>query len=80
MQNFTDIARQFIEKNGAVQVRDAAMLEKVLGELLEDKYQRAELGRNALLVVSENIGATGQDGGNDPRKAKEPRKFTSCRP
>ncbi len=33
------------------------MLEKVLGELLVDKYQRAELGRNALLVVSENIGA-----------------------
>jgi 3-deoxy-D-manno-octulosonic-acid transferase len=57
MQNFQDIARQFIEKNGAVQVRDAAMLEKVLGELLVDKYQRAELGRNALLVVSENVGA-----------------------
>jgi len=58
MQNFTDIARLFMEKDGAVQVRDAAMLEKVLGELLEDKYQRAELGRNALLVVSENHGAT----------------------
>ena len=57
MQNFKDVARLFIEKNGAVQVRDAVMLEKVLGELLVDKYQRAELGRNALLVVSENIGA-----------------------
>lgn len=57
MQNFGDVARQFLEKNGAVQVRDAAMLEKVLGELLEDKYQRAEMGRNALLVVSENLGA-----------------------
>jgi len=57
MQNFADIARQFIEKNGAVQVRDARMLEKVLGELLEDQYQRAELGRNALMVVAENRGA-----------------------
>ncbi|HTV43238.1 MAG TPA: 3-deoxy-D-manno-octulosonic acid transferase [Candidatus Sulfotelmatobacter sp.] len=57
MQNFADIAPEFVEKNGAVQVRDAAMLEKVLGELLEDKYQRAELGRNALLVVSQNQGA-----------------------
>ncbi len=57
MQNFTDVARNFVEKNGAVQVQDAAMLEKVLGELLQDKYQRAELGRNALHVVSENLGA-----------------------
>ena len=57
MQNFEDIARQFVEKSGAVQVRDAAALEKVLGELFEDQYQRAELGRNALLVISENLGA-----------------------
>ena len=57
MQNFADIAPEFVEKNGAVQVRDAAMLESVLRELLEDEYQRAELGRNALLVVSENLGA-----------------------
>ncbi len=58
MQNFTDIVRLFMEKSGVVQVRDAQMLEKVLGELLVDQYQRAELGRNALLVVSENQGAT----------------------
>jgi 3-deoxy-D-manno-octulosonic-acid transferase len=57
MENFKDIARKFVEKSGAVQVRDAKMLEKVLGELLADKYQRAELGRNALMVVSENLGA-----------------------
>lgn len=59
MQNFAEIARKFVEKNGAVQVRDAASLEKVLGELLADKYQRVELGRNALMVVSENLGAMG---------------------
>lgn len=58
MQNFQDIARLFTEKNGAVQVGDVAMLEKVLGDLLIDKYQRAELGRNALQVISENLGAT----------------------
>ena len=57
MDNFTEIARQFVEKSGAVQVRDAKMLEKVLRELLADQFQRAELGRNALLVVSENLGA-----------------------
>lgn len=58
MQNFKDIARLFVEKGAAVQVPDTQALEKVLGELLEDQYQRAELGRNALLVVSENVGAT----------------------
>lgn len=57
MGNFADISRKFVEKSGAVQVRDAKMLEQVLGELLADKYQRAELGRNALHVVSENLGA-----------------------
>jgi 3-deoxy-D-manno-octulosonic-acid transferase len=57
MDNFTEIARQFVEKSGAVQVLDAKMLEKILSELLADQFQRAELGRNALLVVSENLGA-----------------------
>jgi 3-deoxy-D-manno-octulosonic-acid transferase len=57
MQNFADIAPQLVERNGAVQVPDAASLEKVLRELIDDKYQRAELGRNALQVVSENQGA-----------------------
>jgi len=60
MQNFTDIARLFVEKGGAIQVPDTLALEKVMGKLLEDQYQRAELGRNALKVVSENLGATNQ--------------------
>lgn len=58
MQNFKDIVRLFVEKSGVIQVPDTQTLEKVLGELLEDQYQRAELGRNALEVVSENLGAT----------------------
>jgi 3-deoxy-D-manno-octulosonic-acid transferase len=57
MDNFADISRQFLEKSGAVQVHDAKMLEKVVGELLADRFQRAEMGRNALLVVAENVGA-----------------------
>ncbi|MGH7977726.1 MAG: 3-deoxy-D-manno-octulosonic acid transferase [Limisphaerales bacterium] len=57
MQNFADIAPQLVERNGAVQVSDARALEKALRELLDDKYQRAELGRNALQVVSESQGA-----------------------
>ena len=44
-------------QNGAVQVRDAAELEKVLGELLADEARREQLGRNALKVVRENLGA-----------------------
>jgi 3-deoxy-D-manno-octulosonic-acid transferase len=57
MQNFAPIARSFVEQNGAVQVRDAAELEKVLGELLADESRREQLGRNALKVVHENLGA-----------------------
>jgi 3-deoxy-D-manno-octulosonic-acid transferase len=38
-------------------VRDAAELEKVLGELLADESRREQLGRNALKVVQENLGA-----------------------
>ena len=57
MQNFADIARSFLVGNGAVQARDAAELEKVLAELLADEQRREELGRNALKVVHENLGA-----------------------
>jgi 3-deoxy-D-manno-octulosonic-acid transferase len=57
MQNFAEAVRGFLEQNGAVQVRDAAELEKVLGELLADEPRREQLGRNALKVVQENLGA-----------------------
>src|ERR1035437_9894898 len=57
MQNFAEVVRGFVEQNGAVQVRDAAELEKVLGELLADESRREQLGRNALKVVHENLGA-----------------------
>ena len=57
MQNFAEAVRDFLQENGAVQVRDAAELERVLGELLADESRRKELGRNALKVVQENLGA-----------------------
>jgi 3-deoxy-D-manno-octulosonic-acid transferase len=57
MQNFGDVTRNFLGQNGARQVRDPEELEKVIGELLGDEKRRAELGRNALKVVRENLGA-----------------------
>ena len=57
MQNFADVVRSFVAQDGAVQVRDAAGLESVLAGLLADANRREELGRNALKVVSENLGA-----------------------
>ncbi len=57
MQNFADITRNFLKKDAAVQVPDGAGLERVLGELLANPARRAELGRNALAVVADNLGA-----------------------
>jgi 3-deoxy-D-manno-octulosonic-acid transferase len=57
MQNFAEIVRSFLERDGAVQVQDAAELETVLEALLLDVNRRDELGRNALAVVRENLGA-----------------------
>ena len=57
MQNFSEIVRNFLDGDGAVQVQDAAELETVLEDLLLDVNRRDELGRNALAVVRENLGA-----------------------
>ncbi len=57
MQNFAEVVRGFLAQGGAVQVRDAAELETALGELLADGARREQLGRNALKVVQENLGA-----------------------
>jgi 3-deoxy-D-manno-octulosonic-acid transferase len=60
MQNFTDIARNFVAQNAAIQVNSAAALETTIAELLADENRRAELGNNALRVVRENLGAVGR--------------------
>ena len=57
MQNFGDITRSFLQQDAAVQVKDAAGLEQVLGELLANPARREELGRHARTVVAENLGA-----------------------
>jgi 3-deoxy-D-manno-octulosonic-acid transferase len=57
MQNFSDITRSFLKKNAAVQVNSPEALEKTVAELLEDRNRRADMGRNALEVVAENLGA-----------------------
>lgn len=57
MQNFAAVVQSFLQRDGAVQVRDAAGLEEVLGELLANQSRREQLGRNALEVVRENLGA-----------------------
>lgn len=57
MQNFAEVVKSFLAKDGAVQVKDAGELEKKLAELLASEARREELGRNAFAVVRENLGA-----------------------
>ena len=57
MENFADITRSFLKKDAAVQVKKPEELERVLAELLASPARRAELGRHALEVVAENLGA-----------------------
>ena len=57
MQNFADITRSLLRKDAAVQVQTPEELERALGELLADAPRRAALGRAALELVAENLGA-----------------------
>lgn len=57
MQNFADVTRIFLERDAAVQVRDAADLEKTLADLLANPQRREQLGRNARQTVEDNRGA-----------------------
>lgn len=57
MQNFQSIASAFVAAKGAVQVQNAAELEKVLEQLIANAQRRVELGQNALEVVRQNQGA-----------------------
>lgn len=57
MQNFDAIAKLMVSRNAALQVREAADLERVFAELLSDPERANELGQNALGVVRENLGA-----------------------
>ena len=57
MENFAEVTRSFLAKNGAAQVKDATELESELARLLADGSRREQLGQNALQVVRENLGA-----------------------
>ncbi len=57
MQNFAEVVRRFLVRDGAMQAQDASELEKIIGELLEDEPRRQQLGRNAQAIVRENQGA-----------------------
>jgi 3-deoxy-D-manno-octulosonic-acid transferase len=57
MQNFDVIAKAFVERGGAIQVKDATGLETAIAELLKHPERRDVLGQHALRVVQENLGA-----------------------
>ncbi len=57
MQNFEDVTRIFLKQNAMIQTGNAVELEKEISNLLADEKRRSELGRNALKVVTENLGA-----------------------
>jgi 3-deoxy-D-manno-octulosonic-acid transferase len=57
MQNFPQVAPQFVSRGGARQVADAAELERVVGELLADPDLRRRMGQLAREVVRDNQGS-----------------------
>ena len=57
MQNFADVVRSFLGRDGAVQVANEAELERAVAELLANEARRVQIGTNALAVVRENLGA-----------------------
>ena len=57
MQNFLDVMDIFQKQKAIIQVTGVPDLEKTLDSLLVDPVRRAELGRRARQVVTENLGA-----------------------
>ncbi len=58
MENFSTLAKELVERNGAVQVADGAALEKAARTLLQDGEARRRLVVNAGQVLSGHRGAT----------------------
>ena len=58
MENFADVAREFVSRGAAIQVRHAAALEEALAALMRDGERRARLGTAARAIVDANRGAT----------------------
>ena len=57
MQNFEAIAKQLVERDGAVQVHNVDQLEAALAKLLGSPERCEILGKNAVRVIRENLGA-----------------------
>jgi 3-deoxy-D-manno-octulosonic-acid transferase len=57
MDNFAEIARNFVAENGALQVQDPESLERAIAGLIADEDRRTALGRNAQRIVHQNLGA-----------------------
>src|ERR1700678_57532 len=58
MENFQDMADQFLDRRGAVQVASAESLGKVWMQLIQDTALRARMGNSAREVAELNRGAT----------------------
>jgi 3-deoxy-D-manno-octulosonic-acid transferase len=58
MENFANLARELVEKNGALQVKDVEELEEAFRTLLRNEEARRMLVSNAEQVLSEHRGAT----------------------
>ncbi len=58
MENFQNIAAQFLDSNAAIQVRSSEMLASAWIKLVTDTERSATLGRAARGVVERNRGAT----------------------
>ena len=58
MENFATLAKTLVTKNGAIQVRDVASLERAVDKLLRDSEARQRLVQNAREVLSQHRGAT----------------------
>jgi 3-deoxy-D-manno-octulosonic-acid transferase len=57
MENFSAVAKAFVEHKAAVQVQNEAELEAALAAVLADGHRAAEMGRSAQEVVRANSGA-----------------------
>ena len=58
MENFADVAREFVSRGAALQVRGADELPEALAGLMRDGERRRRLGQAALALVDANRGAT----------------------
>jgi 3-deoxy-D-manno-octulosonic-acid transferase len=57
MENFQEIADEFLDEQALVQVRSAEELPRAVIEILNDEPRRSRLGERARAIVERNRGA-----------------------